>query len=159
MITKDYLHSLFKYLNGELYWKVDRGPNKVKGKIVGSISKTSKKKVRIYGKNQQIHRLIFMMFNGYMPIEIDHIDNDTSNNKIENLRKATRVENQYNIKKPITNSSGFKNVSWNKQTQKWGVRIQFNKKPKHIGFFDDIELADLVAQEARNKYHGNFAKH
>ena len=159
MITQKLLHTLFEYKDGELLWKIDRHSNKVKGKIVGYFSKTSKKGVRINGKSYLIHRLIFMMFYGYFPKEVDHIDNNPYNNKIENLREATRIQNQYNIRKPITNSSGFKNVSWNKKSQKWGVRIQFNKKAKHIGVFDDIELADLVAQEARDKYHGTFAKH
>jgi hypothetical protein len=39
------------------------------------------------------------------------------------------------------------------------VRVKVNKKQKHIGVFEDIELADLVAQEARNKFHGAFARH
>ena len=34
-----------------------------------------------------------------------------------------------------------------------------NKKPKYIGVYEDLELAELVAMEARNKYHGQFANH
>jgi len=37
--------------------------------------------------------------------------------------------------------------------------MQFNNKFKLIGRFDDLELADLVAQEVRNKYHGEFVRH
>jgi hypothetical protein len=54
---------------------------------------------------------------------------------------------------------GVKGVNWNKSNKQWRVRVQVNKKRIHIGDFKDLELAELVAIEARNKYHGNFAKH
>jgi hypothetical protein len=57
------------------------------------------------------------------------------------------------------NTSGCKGVYWNKRNRKWQVSVGVSKKQKHIGYFDDLELAELVALEARDKYHGNFAKH
>ena len=99
------------------------------------------------------------MFNGYLPKFIDHIDCNPSNNKIENLREATFSQNQHNTKKRITNTSGVKNVHWYKPLKKWMVYIMINKKRKHLGYFNNIELAELVAQEARNKYHGKYARH
>ena len=94
-----------------------------------------------------------------MPKLIDHIDNDPSNNKIENLREATRHQNGTNAKTWSNNISGAKNVSWHKQCKKWRVRVSINKKMETIGLFDDFDLAELVAVEARNKFHGNFARH
>ena len=43
------------------------------------------------------------------------------------------------------------------KNNKWEARIQVNNKSKYLGVFDDIELAELVVMEARNKYHKEFA--
>ena len=50
--------------------------------------------------------------------------------------------------------SGF---LWASREQKWRVRLTVNRKDKHIGYFDDRELADLVAIEATNKFHKEFS--
>ena len=49
-------------------------------------------------------------------------------------------------------------MSWDKARNKWAVRIRINKVMTSIGRFDNLELADLVAQEARDKFHGYFAR-
>ena len=151
MITQQKLNALFRYNNGFLYWRKN-------GKIAGWYD-NGYARVQILGKPYLIHRLVFLMFYGYMPKLIDHIDNDPSNNKIENLREATRHQNGTNAKTWSNNISGAKNVSWHKQCKKWRVRVSINKKMETIGLFDDFDLAELVAVEARNKFHGNFARH
>ena len=60
------------------------------------------------------------------------------------------------MKLKIDNKSGSKNVHWNKQRNKWTVMIRVDKKQKYIGLFEDLELAELVATEARDKYHKEF---
>lgn len=52
-------------------------------------------------KTVRLHRLIWETFNGEIPkgYEIDHIDGDTSNNSLSNLRCVTHLEN---IRNPIT---------------------------------------------------------
>ena len=116
--------------------------------------------IEINNKPYKAHRLAWLYVNGEMPTNlIDHIDNNRSNNKISNLREATRQENSENYKTPKTNKSGVKNVSWYKNLNKWVVSISIKKTKKTIGYFDDIELAELVAIEARNKYRLEFANH
>lgn len=39
------------------------------------------------------------------------------------------------------------------------ITQEVDKKRKYIGSFEDVELANLIAQEARNKYHGLYARH
>ena len=48
--------------------------------------------------------------------------------------------------------------SWKESKKTWVVRVQTNKNRKYIGSFKDLELAELVAMEARNKYHKEFAR-
>ena len=150
---------LFEYRDGNLYRKVATGRNVKVGDLVGNMpNKKGYRKVRFCEKTHSVHRIIFLMHHGYIPEQVDHIDGDKLNNKIENLRPATAQQNSFN-KKSCNPSSGYKNVAWNEECKKWQVQLQINGKKKYFGLYKDIELADLVAQEARNKYHGKYARH
>ena len=159
IITQDYVKQLFEYRDGELFWKVKHSRSVLIGKKVGTKTKRGYFQLTINKKMYLTHRIIFLMHHGYLPKYLDHIDGNPSNNKIENLRAATLNQNQYNTKLNKNNNSGYKGVSWCESTNNWRVRIQVNKVSKLIGYFDDLELAGLVAQETRNKYHGEFANH
>jgi hypothetical protein len=159
MITKELLHELFKYKDGNLYWKVFRSPKVNIGTLAGGVHKpTGYYHIQLENKKYKIHRLIFLMHYGYLPKEIDHIDGNPANNKIENLREATRQQNCCNTKLKKLNTSGVKNVHLHKPTNKWLVQLMVNGKKKYFGLYDDLELADLVATEARDKYFGEFAR-
>ena len=151
-LTKDYLHQIFKYKDGELF----RLKN---NKKVGSNHIKGYKHTTIKGKRYLNHRLIFMMFYGYFPKEIDHINGIRSDNRIENLRSVVGPQNHQNSKIRKDNKCGVKNVYWFKELNKWKVDIRIDGKRKYIGVFEDLELAELAAQEARDKYHGKFARH
>lgn len=159
MITKDYLHTLFEYKDGNLYWKERRGGKVVEGSKAGSYNPSGYFNVEINYVKYRLHRIIFMWHNGYLPKEVDHINGNKLDNRIENLRASTKSQNLRNSGIRKTNTSGYKNVHWRKDLKKWAVHLRAFGKSKHIGFFEDLELAGLVAEEARNKYHGEFAKH
>jgi hypothetical protein len=169
-LTKDYVCSLFDYKEGILYWK-ERPREHFKRDWIfkhwnkrysGQRASSRSGKYAVVSINKiryQEHSIVFLMHHGYLPKIIDHIDNNPQNNCIENLREASYSENLQNAKKPKSNTSGAKNVFWSKQKQKWYVRFYLNKKGKHFGFYDDFELAELVAYEAREKHFGKFARH
>lgn len=157
MISQEYLNSIFEYRNGELFYKVNHF-RKNAGKKVGTKKPDGCLHVSIKGKSYLLHRVIFMMKHGYLPEQIDHIDGNRSNNQIENLRPATHSQNSQNAKTRVDSLNGNKNITYNKKHNKWRVRVQANNKRLYIGSFGDFELAELVAVEARNKYHGQFAR-
>jgi hypothetical protein len=95
---------------------------------------------------------------GYIPKELDHIDGNKLNNKIENLRPANRMQNSHNTKIPNTNKSGTKGVSWIKRLQKWVVQLQVNNKKMYFGLYNDVDYAIFVANTMRYKYHKEFAR-
>jgi hypothetical protein len=152
---------LFDYADGKLYWREDRGSKKCKGNVAGTLNNNGYIRVRIreLGNSTCVHQVVFCMHHGYIPDCIDHINGMKDDNRIENLRAVTKQQNSYNGKIRTHNTSGFKNVSWNKRLEKWGVSITVNYKRKFVGLFEDLELAQLVAMEARNKYHGVYANH
>jgi hypothetical protein len=158
-INQELLNEFFLYKDGDLYWKVDRGSNKVAGKKAGKKNNNGYLHTKINGKLYQNHRLIFMMCHGYLPEFVDHIDGNRSNNRIENLRPASNQQNTYNRKLNKNSTSGIKGVTWHKRDNCWMVQIQSDGKKKHLGYFHILELAELVAIEARDKYHKDFANH
>ena len=167
-------HELFEYRDGELYWKerpesdFDRPKHcaswnaQFAGKKAGFISDTRLENdyVRLgyKGKRYRVHRIIFAMHHGYYPKMVDHIDNNKSNNKIENLREADRSKNAFNTPANITNTSGYKNVYWEKQTNKWRVSFRIGKE-RHLKRFTLLEDAVEYAKELREKLHGDYARH
>ena len=155
----DVLHRVFSYNDGLLYWKEKTAACVKIGSKVGVESGRGYLIVPFQYKHYYVHRIIFMMQHGYVPHIIDHIDGNRSNNKIENLRPATRSENCRNQKTPKNNTSGYKNVFWHKTSKKWKVALSVDGKLKHIGSFSELEAAKISAHEARIKYHQDFAKH
>jgi len=115
--------------------------------------------IQLKGKKYRVHRLVFFMFNGWWPTVVDHIDGDILNNRIENLRAATQLQNTHNSRLCKRNTSGHKNVSWSARHEKWVVCLTIEGRSKRLGVFEDLELAALIACEARAKYHGEFARH
>jgi len=158
MINKELLDELFVYCDGKLYYK-NHKYKKLIGKKVGTLNSNGYLYAQINGKRFANHRLIFLMHHNYLPQCIDHINGNKLDNSIENLREATYSQNGQNAKLRKDNTSGIKNISWNKTVKKWRVQIKIDGKRKHIGLFDNLELAELVAIEIRNKYCGEFANH
>lgn len=150
------LHELFVYDDGKLIWKIS-GTGIVKGKEAGMVTDKGYRRIKVDGKLHMRHRLVWAYHHKDVPDWIDHADEDKSNDRIENLRPATKVQNGYNISMRSNNRSGVKNVYWASREKKWAVEISIDRQIKRIGYFEDIELASLVALEARNKYHREFA--
>lgn len=139
--------SLFEYRDGILYRRsVNRNGLKI-GDPIGSTDVKGYLVTTINRKNYKIHRLIFLYHNGYMPEFIDHIDQNKSNNRIENLRPATKSQNMANRGSQNNNTSGYKGVCWHKRDRKWKAQIKINRKTINIGKYND----PIEAQEAYKK--------
>ena len=99
-----------------------------------------------------LHRVIYKFYNPEWNMtytddnEIDHFDNDRTNNNIENLRIVNHSEN-------LQNRFTTKGYSWNKQNNKYHARIRVNKKYHHLGYYDTAEEARDAYLIAKDKYH------
>lgn len=138
--------------DGQLYWKIDFGSIK-KGNIAGCIT-NNRVGIRIKGKTYSAHRLVWILHYGniHKGMLIDHIDHNSLNNKIENLREVTVLENNLNRSKQKNNKSGCTGVCWSKAKNKWKAKITFKGKTKEIGFFENIEEAIQARKDAELKY-------
>lgn len=154
-------HDYFEYHpEGRLIWKVSRrGGKAYPGAPVGNRRQDGYVTVGLLNKKWLLHRIIFAMHNdGRMPEVIDHIDGDPWNNRIENLREASNSKNQHNRKLDCRNKLGVKNVQYHRRDKNYAVRLKVCGKVRTVGYYKDLELADLVAQMAREKYFGEFAR-
>jgi hypothetical protein len=159
-IKLDLLNELFQYKDGLLISKVCRAKNKIKiGDLIGCLMKNGYLKTRIGHKEYLVHRIIFMMHNGYLPEQVDHIDGNPLNNRIENLRAATNQQNSFNSKLSKANTSGVKGVSWINSRKKWEAKVMTSGNTVHLGRFDDIQDAENAVRLYRIEQHGKFARH
>ena len=159
MVTQERLKELFDYQDGALI----RRKNGRSAVIAMGVKRYER--VSVDGKIQALHRMIYLWNHGHLPKTLDHIDGDRTNNKIENLREATQQQNCLNRKHHSNSKSPYKNVYLQAPTKNaewkrnWVVSVNVAGKRKYIGSFEDLELADLVATEARDKFQGQFARH
>ena len=144
-----------KLVDGEMWsWKATKNPywRKVKYSINADgyyyISLTHNN-IR---KNYMVHRIIYKFNNPEWDMtytddnQIDHFDNDNSNNNIENLRVVTNSENQQN-------TLSTKGYYFHKRSNKYQAKIQVNKKLHHLGSYDTAEEAREAYLIAKEKYH------
>ncbi len=90
-------------------------------------------------------------------LEVDHINHSRLDNRKANLRPATRGENQWNVPKLRTNSTGYKGVSLDKRRGKYIAQIRLNEKHVHLGQYLTPEAAALAYNRAAREHHGEFA--
>lgn len=132
--------------------KVLKGKKNTAGYLQVGIFQNGKRKYLL------VHRLVALHFipNPNYKICVDHTDGDPSNNKIENLRWATKRENGANSRMQINNTSGVTGVCWNKHVSKWQVRIHINGKNASLGYFSTIEEATEARRKAAQEHYGEF---
>lgn len=114
--------------------------------------------ITLMGKKVAAHRLAWAWVNGPTSMQIDHVNGDRSDNRIANLRTATKAQNMHNAKTKSVSSSGIKNVQWDSESGKWRVRVRVNGKRYHIGRFDKKDDALAAANEFMRVHHKEFAR-
>lgn len=112
------------------------------GKIAGTISSDNYVQIQISGRLYRSHRLAWFYVYGTWPEGIlDHIDRDTLNSSIYNLREVSASENQRNRGVNKNSTTGVKGVSLNSKTGRYESYIKINGTKKHLGLFNTIEEA------------------
>jgi len=142
--------------NGVLIWSKGRADRI--GKAAGYVDDSGYRKVSIKGFNFRAHRLCWLIHYGTEPDgEIDHINGIKDDNRIENLREATRSQNCMNMKLRSDNASGFKGVYWREHAKRFTASVWKDGKRKSLGYFDTAEQAHEAYVQASACAHGEFA--
>lgn len=148
----------FKYKEGNLYWNNPTSYRFKKGDLAGSKGKNGYLRVRVNTKPYSVHRVIYEMLIGPIPkgCLIDHMDQDKSNNKINNLRVCSNSENQKNRGRTKTNSTGYKGVTFNKEANKYRATITLDGVNVSLGHFSTAKEASLVYELRAKEEFGEF---
>lgn len=167
MPSVDEIKRCFEYdhESGIVYWK-DRpwslANRQTSGKEAGCLTNIGYKLINLSVSGKQVlmkaHRVAWVLCHGEWPAgEIDHKDGNKSNNRIENLRVATRSQNVAN--QAARNKTGLKGCTYNPRHDTWTSSIRIDGKNKHLGSFGSAEEAYAAYLSAAEIHRGEFASH
>lgn len=149
ILTQSLLQKVLRYEpdTGCFYWLApcNRFSMVTPGQLAGTLHNRGYIVIKVYGRCYRAHRLAWLYVNGVWPNpEIDHINRNRTDNRIANLREVDHLGNMQNKGAYRNNTSGYTGVSWHKQHRKWCAQIQYNKRNRHIGLFDDPQVAHVA---------------
>lgn len=151
---------IYRHESGEIFHRHSVSNIKA-GQPIGSPHlRHGYKQLRFRGLYIPAHRAAWAIHYGNWPpigFQIDHIDGDRANNRIQNLRLCTNTQNQWNRKMSSHNTSGFKGVYYHKATGKWTSSIRMYGKMNYLGTFETPELAYAAYCEASVRLRGTFS--
>jgi hypothetical protein len=159
MITAEYLRKRLSYdpETGIFRWRIVPSLRVKVGGIAGSLVKSGHVRIRLKGYPYYAHRLVWLYVHGVWPsAEIDHINCDPADNRLKNLREATRAENARNRSMSKANTSGYKGIVACKD--KFQVTIKADGKTRYLGRYPSLLAAEVAYGQAAALLHGKFAR-
>lgn len=149
-VTAQEIRELFDYVpeTGHLFWRRRASQAIAAGAIAGTVRPDGRRQVAIKGRCYLAHRLVWAFVHGQWPsAQIDHINGDPADNRIENLRDVCQSTNMENQRRAPSGKSSDAPLGayWDECQQRWRASIVIAGKRKHIGSF-------LSAQEAHEAY-------
>lgn len=165
MLTADRLREVLDYSpeTGVFKWRdrpkrTRRGGNSAPvGSEAGSTGGQLYRLIAVDGRRYWAHRLVWVHVYGEWPCkEIDHINGNGHDNRLNNLRQATRTENRRNSRLPRNNTTGLKGV--HQKRKSFVAGIGNNGKYRYLGTFDTPEEAHAAYCKAARELHGEFAR-
>ena len=106
-------------------------------------------------KHVKLHKVLLWCPDGY---QIDHINGNTLDNRLENLRIVTRAQNQWNSKISKNNKCGYKGVCWAKSKNKYKAEIMKHGKKYFLEHFDCPKEAHEAYKLKAVELHGEYAR-
>lgn len=159
----DYIRQELSYCpeSGLIKWNHQPLKGRRRGKYCGQIRNDGyvKFSLKVNGKEHSFvaHRVAWFLYYGDWPDkEIDHINQVKSDNRLSNLRLATRSQNMCHTNTRSNNKSGFKGISFKKDCNKWESKIMLDGKYYYLGLFKTPEDAHEAYCIAAKKLHGDF---
>lgn len=160
-MNQDYIKSKLDYNpeTGDLIWTNPTSFAVNKGSVAGSYCKRDRYiNVVLDGKRLLAHRVAWFIVTGVWPVEIDHINHIRHDNRWDNLREVSHINNHRNKPLQSNNISGYHGVGWEKSRKKWGAAIKVNGKKIQIGRFNTKEEA-VAARKKAEQYYGFHNNH
>lgn len=153
MLTLEQVNKLIKYESESVtFHRIPSGREVKKTKRYKPHSDKTYYVIAILGKQYYIHRIVWLLEMGEYPKSpIDHIDGDTSNNHISNLREVTNSVNLKNAKRYKASNTAICGVTWSNAKNHWHAYISLNKKRVNLYRGRDLFEACCRRISAQNK--------
>lgn len=157
LLTQGRLKELFSYNpdTGEFTRLVNSSSTGRRGDVPGYKNNCGYIVIGVDGKQYLAHRLIWLfVFAKWPTLDIDHINGITSDNRLKNIREASKSENQQNRIKPHKNNkSNFLGVC--KNGNNWRATIKLKGKFIHLGTYKTkVEAHDSYLMAKRKIHSG-----
>ncbi len=133
--------------DGKVWWVKHPRRSTANGTEAGNMMQNGYRKLKFCGKQYLTHRVAWLLHYGSWPIgDIDHIDGNPSNNRLDNLRDVSHSINLQNRKSATRkNKTGFLGVV--KRKNKYAAHITINGKQVYLGLFETAEFAHQAYKE------------
>lgn len=161
MVQKEDLEQLFHYVDGKLIWKENPSYHKgwntrFAGKVAGSLRSDGYIQVEFtfngVTHKRKAHQIVWLLHMGTKPKgDLDHINQNPSDNRIENLRDVTHQVNGFNRGPNKRTKSGVKGVAWHGHNKRWTAHISVSGVKHYLGSFCSIEEAAAARQAAEER--------
>lgn len=145
------LGKLFRYdpVTGEIFNRVHRNSRSKESIQVGWMNDSGYLITSIKGKKCRVHHIVWELHFGPVSdgFEIDHINRVRHDNRIENLRLATRHEQNLNLSRRLSKSE-ITGVVFNEKDDRWQAQIGFRGKHIYLGQFKEKAAAIAARKSA-----------
>jgi len=124
--------------------------------VAGTVNKKGYRSIMVNLQKYKAHRLAWFFMTGKWPSgQIDHRNTIKDDNRFENLREAT---NEQNCRNRIYRQSKtpYRGVGLYSKSGKWYAAIHYEKKRRHLGYFDTPEEASAVYEAEARRIYGEF---
>lgn len=129
------------------------------GEVAGAVHNKGYIKIGVDHRRYFAHRLAWLYVHGtWPPEEVDHINRDCADNRMANLRLASKGQNKWNSRKHIDNAGNRKGAYFNKVLKKWEAKIMKDRKRYYLGLFDTEEQAHAAYVAKAKELFGEFAR-
>lgn len=116
------------------------------------------RQIRCFGRVRYSHRIAFALCNGRWPVgTVDHVNGDRKDNRPENLREASRSQNQCNRRRQRNNTSGTTGIHYHKASGRWQAYIAKDRRQIYIGLFASYPQAVEARTREQTRLHGVFS--
>ena len=155
-MTPERLRSALEYNaeTGEFRWKIRTGSRSNPGDLAGGLTPQGYVVIGLDGVRHKAHRLAWMCVHGVWPEgEIDHVNENKADNRISNLRDASRSLNVHN-RQDTWSSTGRRGVYRTSHGKPYEVKLNLNGVTHRIGRYTDLDEASAAYAAAKKRLTG-----
>lgn len=142
---------------GILKWRIAIAHRCRVGERAGAPTINGRWGVQIFGHKYNVSQIAWKIMTGEDAEDfVDHRNGDHSDDRWDNLRKATPSQNQFNRKTQTNNTSGMTGVGKDFRGNGWDAYITVNKKRVYVARHVSYEEAVTARINAEKEYYGSY---